>query len=153
MATFNQKHLSLAQRIIIQTGISNLSSLKSIANTIGKDYTTVKREIIRHRIFKPIITMVTNLLLNVNIIFLVPVRIKMILLSAILHVLLFSCKIRDKTPIACNGCKSLKSCLKDNFIYDAKAAEANYEATLSDSRLVLIYLFLRLLSFLKSLSL
>lgn len=35
MATFNQKHLTLEQRIIIQTGISNLSSLKSIAHTIG----------------------------------------------------------------------------------------------------------------------
>ena len=138
MATFNQKHLTLEQRIIIQTGISNLSSLKSIAHTIGKDPTTVKKEIIRHRIFKPgnhygeqpsfkCQHHLSCSSANKN----DPAFCN----SSCPSFLLSFCKIRDKSPFACNGCKSLKPCRKDKFIYDAKTAQADYEATLSDSRL------------------
>lgn len=138
MTTYNQKHLSLDQRIIIQTGITNCSSLKSIAATIGKDPTTIKKEIIRHRTYKPgnhygqqpsfkcqfhssCSSAYKNDPAFCN--------------SFCKSFLLSFCKLRDKSPFACNGCDSLKSCRKDKFIYDAKSAQSDYESTLSDSRL------------------
>ena len=45
-------HLSLNDRVVIQTGCENGSSKKSIADTIGKDPTTVAKEIRNHRILK-----------------------------------------------------------------------------------------------------
>ena len=46
-------HLTLDERKIIQTGIENNSTKADIARTIGKDATTVAKEIRKHRKFKP----------------------------------------------------------------------------------------------------
>jgi len=43
--THDNKHLSLNQRKIIQTGIENRCCKVDIAKTIGKDATTVAKEI------------------------------------------------------------------------------------------------------------
>ena len=45
-------HLSYEDRKIIQTGIENGSTKTSIANTIGKDNSTVGKEIALHRTLK-----------------------------------------------------------------------------------------------------
>ena len=45
-------HLSLNDRVVIQTGCENVSSKKSIADTIGKDPTTVAKEIKRNAVDK-----------------------------------------------------------------------------------------------------
>ena len=50
--TRKDAHMSLSDRQIIETGIANGSSKKSIADTIGKDKSTVTREIRNHRILK-----------------------------------------------------------------------------------------------------
>lgn len=44
--------LTLNERRIIQTGITNGSTKTAIANTIGKDKSTIGKEIKRHRILK-----------------------------------------------------------------------------------------------------
>ena len=49
----NQSHLNLDDREIIQKGIENRSDKTSIAKTIGKDPTTVAKEIKRHRKIDP----------------------------------------------------------------------------------------------------
>ena len=49
----DNKHLTLDERKIIQTGIENRSNKVDIARTIGKDATTIAKEIKKHRIFKP----------------------------------------------------------------------------------------------------
>ena len=51
--THNNKHLTLDERKIIQTGIENRSNKIDIARTIGKDPTTIAKEIRKHRTFKP----------------------------------------------------------------------------------------------------
>ena len=43
-------HLTLSERQIIETGISKGASKKSIADTIGKDKSTIGKEIKNHRI-------------------------------------------------------------------------------------------------------
>ena len=45
----DNSHLTLDERKIIQTGIENRSTKVAIANTIGKDPTTVAKEIRKHR--------------------------------------------------------------------------------------------------------
>ena len=46
------KHLSLEDRITIQKGLDNSSSRKSIADTIGKDKSTVCKEVKLHSFSK-----------------------------------------------------------------------------------------------------
>ena len=46
-------HLTLDERKIIQTGIENGSTKKTIADTIGKDPTTIAKEIRKHRQLHP----------------------------------------------------------------------------------------------------
>ncbi len=43
------KHLSLQERFIIENGIRNGSSKKAIADTLGKDKSTIGKEIKLHR--------------------------------------------------------------------------------------------------------
>ena len=45
-------HLTLSERQIIETGISKGASKKSIADTIGKDKSTIGKEIKNHRVLK-----------------------------------------------------------------------------------------------------
>lgn len=49
----DNKHLTLDERKIIQIGIENRSNKIDIAKTIGKDATTIAKEIRKHRTFKP----------------------------------------------------------------------------------------------------
>ena len=49
----NGTHLTLNERKIIQAGIENGSTKADIARTIGKDATTVAKEIRKHRELKP----------------------------------------------------------------------------------------------------
>jgi len=49
----DQSHLTLTDREVIQKGIENRCRKVDIAKTIGKDPTTVAKEIRKHRIFKP----------------------------------------------------------------------------------------------------
>jgi IS30 family transposase len=46
-------HLTKHERQVIQAGIENGSAKSDIARTIGKDATTVAKEIRRHRRLKP----------------------------------------------------------------------------------------------------
>ena len=53
MATENaNRHLTLEERRIIRTGIENGSEKAAIAKTIGKDNSTIGKEIRLHRILK-----------------------------------------------------------------------------------------------------
>lgn len=50
--THDNKHLTLDDCKIIQAGIENNYTIADIAKTIGKDVTTVAKEIRKHREFK-----------------------------------------------------------------------------------------------------
>jgi IS30 family transposase len=49
---YDNTHLTLQERQIIQKGIESCSSKTAIAQTIGKDPTTVAKEIRKHRNLK-----------------------------------------------------------------------------------------------------
>ncbi|WZU01400.1 helix-turn-helix domain-containing protein [Erysipelothrix sp. D19-032] len=46
-------HLSLNERIVIQTGIENGATKTTIAQTLGRDLSTISKEIKRNVIIKP----------------------------------------------------------------------------------------------------
>ena len=51
--TKKQKHLTLEDRTDIQTGISQQETFRSIAEKMGKDPSTISKEIKRNRIMHP----------------------------------------------------------------------------------------------------
>ncbi len=48
----NQKHMNQDNRVIIEKGLDTSRSLSSIAAELGKDPTTIAKEIKKHRLFQ-----------------------------------------------------------------------------------------------------
>ena len=102
------KHMTLDDRIEIQECLSKGMTFKAIAKRIGKNQTTVSREIKLH--MEPYINGFS--------------RVEGI------------CPLLLKAPFVCNGCdkKSKSSCRYKRQIYSAKSAQAAYEENLRESR-------------------
>ena len=131
MATSNKNlHLTDDERKIIQRGIENNSSKKSIADTLGKDKSTIGKEIKNHRTLSykskyPVECVDTGKCPN----------------KYSHHCSMdcpafkpFICKRRDRSPCACNGCERYKRCRFDKYMYDASAAQKEYAELLCDAR-------------------
>ena len=129
MATENaNRHLTLEERRIIRTGIENGSEKAAIAKTIGKDNSTIGKEIRLHRILKVKCDM--------------PLECKNYRKCAFDRQCTldcpdydpFTCKRRDRSPGACNGCGNYSKCRFNKFYYEPEAAQNEYRETLVDSR-------------------
>ena len=120
-------HLTLNERKIIQTGIENRSSKAAIAKTIGKDPTTVAKEIRLHRIKKARNTY-TRPSLCIHNKLCGGCKFKCERYEEI------RCKQRDRSPGACNFCPKLKTCHLDHYFYKADTAHANYKRDLVNTR-------------------
>lgn len=121
-------HLTLDERRIILTGITNGSSKTAIAQTIGKDKSTVGKEIKLHRTLTH--------------------KCKMPLECSSYRKCVhgrqctpdcpeyvpFKCPRRDRTPGACNGCSDWSKCHFDKYQYCPEDAHMDYRTTLIDSR-------------------
>lgn len=131
MATSNKNlHLTDDERKIIQRGIENNSSKKSIADTLGKDKSTIGKEIKNHRTLSykskyPVECVDTGKCPN----------------KYSHHCSMdcpafkpFICKRRDRSPGTCNGCERYKRCRFDKYMYDASAAQKEYAELLCDAR-------------------
>ena len=125
--TCDNKHLTLDERKIIQIGIENRSNKVDIAKTIGKDPTTVAKEIKKHRTFKP--------------------RNQFIYPSICIHrqecggckkrcprYEEIKCNKRDRSPGACNKCPKMATCHLDKYFYYATTADKDYKSDLVDFR-------------------
>ena len=124
----DKTHLTKSDREIIETGIRNGSTKTAIAETIGKDNSTVGKEIKQRRILKHPSTTGMDCAIardcaNKN-------RCQ----KDCADFQPFKCKRRDRSPGACNGCRCYTSCRHDKYIYDAKEAHKDYQGTLTDSR-------------------
>ena len=122
-------HLTLDERKIIQAGIENAATKASISKTIGKDATTIAKEIRKHRELRPRNTFNRPVLCaNHKTCSKKPCRSKC---SGFVEPL---CTRRDKSPGACNGCDSIKNCPMDKYFYHAEKAHKQYRTDLVDSR-------------------
>ena len=129
MASLNKyAHLTYAERQIIETGIHNGSTKKSIADTIGKDKSTVGKEIRRHRILKHKCTMPLECSNYAK------CKFHRHCLVSCPSYLKFSCTRRDRSPGACNGCGCYTQCRFNKYYYDAHTAHEEYRKELVDSR-------------------
>ena len=106
--TKKNKHMTLQDRIEIQECLSKSMTLKAIGKRIGKDQTTVSKEIRLHA------QSYRNGFVKTDDI----------------------CPKLLKAPYVCNGCemKSRSSCKYIRRVYHAKKAQADYETLLTDAR-------------------
>ena len=121
-------HLTLEERRIILTGITNNSTKTAIAQTIGKDKSTVGKEIKLHRV----LTHKCKMPLECN-----NYRKCAFGRNCTLDCPEYSpfrCSRRDRSPGACNGCSHWSHCRFDKFQYCPEDAQMDYRTTLIDSR-------------------
>lgn len=121
-------HLTLEERRIILAGITNGSTKTAIAQTIGKDKSTVGKEIKLHRSLTHKCKMPLECCHYIKCVYgrqcspdcpeYTP----------------FHCSRRDRSPGACNGCSSWSRCRFDKYQYCPEDAHMDYRSTLIDSR-------------------
>ena len=122
-------HLTLEDRKIIQAGIENDTTKASIARTIGKDATTVAKEIKKHRQIKP--RNPYNRPILCARMGTCPKK------PCVTKCELYEeprCNRRDKSPGACNKCKDMSRCHLDRYFYNAVSADDEYRHDLVDYR-------------------
>lgn len=120
-------HLTVQERIIIEKGIENGSTKAAIALTIGKDKSTVGKEIKKHRELVHKSSYKINCANMKN--------------CSHNHVCdncadfkPFTCNRRDRSPGACNGCSKYTHCRYDKYRYKADFSHKKYREGLVDSR-------------------
>lgn len=120
-------HLTVQERIIIEKGIENGSTKAAIALTIGKDKSTVGREIKKHRELVHKSSYKINCANMKN--------------CSHNHVCVncadfkpFTCNRRDRSPGACSGCSKYTHCRYDKYRYKADFSHKKYREDLVDSR-------------------
>ncbi len=150
-AVNRQKHMTQEDRITVETGLNEGKSLKEIASLIGKDPTTISKEIRKHRTFPPRNTFndSTNQCANIR---------------ECRHTNLcntasyacagklcrtcsmcnshcpdfvrkdYHCDKLDRAPFVCNCCKKRGGCRKQKSYYRAASAHLEYRDTLVQTR-------------------
>lgn len=101
------KHLSLSQRIIIESKLNDNITLRKIGEFVGKPHTTVSREILSRRI---------------------------LVKGNRFNSFTIKCEKTEKAPFVCNGCPNKSNCRKNRYFYYAKDANDNYRKILVESR-------------------
>lgn len=120
-------HLTVQERIIIEKGIENGFTKAAIALTIGKDKSTVGKEIKKHRELVHKSSYKINCANMKN--------------CSHNHVCdncadfkPFTCNRRDRSPGACSGCSKYTHCRYDKYRYKADFSHKKYREDLVDSR-------------------
>ena len=127
-------HLTLDERKIIQAGIENNATKADISRTIGKDATTVAKEIRKHRTARPRSAAYkpAECMDKAN----CPNRTSHPRWQCTRCKLYRppGCNRRDKSPGACNGCQKINGCQLEKQIYNADAAHKQYQKDLVGCR-------------------
>ena len=106
--TKKEKHLTIEDRQEIQDCLHHGMTFKAIACRIGKDPTTVSKEVKKHM-------MITEAVKRPGF---EPVP----------------CPLLLRAPFVCNACQQKRTCRKEKHEYSAKAAHRSYRDTLAESR-------------------
>lgn len=124
---YDNTHLTLQDRQIIQKGIESRSSKTAIAQTIGKDPTTVAKEIRKHRDLKR-----RNAFNQRHIC----IHLKEChgCKRKCSRYVEQTCSKRDRSPGACNKCPDIPRCRLDKYFYNANDAHEQYKLDLVSSR-------------------
>lgn len=141
----SKKHLTFDDRLAIQTGLQQGMSVARIAKNIGKDRSTVGREIKAHR--RLVASSKGNNCIHHDICTRVPqcrskcFKGKRQCQSACGGCVQGCpdyqeefCGEYERSPFVCNACNHRLRCRLRRMLYDAKHAQEQYESTLSESR-------------------
>ena len=148
--THNQKHLTLTDRTFIEQELVQGSSFKSIADVLGKDPTTISKEVKLHRVFLEnyirrygcrrcsnyLQCREHNVCGDENCKYTCRYC-KRRFVNVTEHCLFFKayqCNRLNKAPYVCNDCSNFNLCVLDTAKYVAAKAQKQYEKTLSQSR-------------------
>lgn len=126
------KHLKFDDRLEIEKGLKNNESFKFIANNIGKNCTTISREIKSHFIIKNTGAL-GRAFNNCNKRNGCPNR-HYCNLKKCSDYIEEKCDKLNKPPYVCNGCNKKYNCTLTKRIYDANYAQKEYENYLSETR-------------------
>lgn len=121
-------HLTLEERRIILTGIKNGSTKTAIAQTIGKDKSTIGKEIKLHRTLTHKCSMPLECAAYRKCVY------GRNCTADCPDYEPFRCSRRDRSPGACNGCSNWNRCRFNKYTYSPEDAQADYRNTLVDSR-------------------
>ena len=103
-------------RVTIKKCLDAKTTLCHIAQELGKDPTTIAKEIKNHRTFQRHVTFNNK-----------PNRCALAPYD-------YHCKLTDKAPYVCNGCQKKAQCRLDKYFYRATKAQKEYKTILSESR-------------------
>ena len=121
-------HLTVQERIIIEKGIENgFTKAAAIALTIGKDKSTVGKEIKKHR------ELVHKSSYKINCANMKNCSHNHVCDNCV-DFKPFTCNRRDRSPGACNGCSKYTYCRYDKYRYKADFSHKKYREDLVDSR-------------------
>lgn len=130
MAAMNKNsHLTIAERQIIERGIKNGSTKAAIAKTIGKEKSTIGKEIKEHR------TLTYKCKLPLECAAYRKCKHGRECLLDCPDYVPFKCTRRDRSPGACNGCEKFNGCRFDKYKYSASDAQHEYRDSLVNSRI------------------
>ena len=144
-----KKHLTLEDRITIESQLKVKASLKSIATQLHKSPSSVSREIRSHLIFRRVGAMNTNYNACIHRNTCTKSHICTVCHSERKFKLCKRCSMCNafckdfevqicdkllKPPYVCNGCNKRISCTLEKRLYSASAAHNEYRNTLSESR-------------------
>ena len=127
-STNKNKHFTLEERRIILTGITNGSTKVAIAKTLGKEKSTIGKEIKLHRVLKhksSLLSQCSNYKHCSR---------HRVCSNVCPDYKKHYCQRRDRSPGACNGCDSYKNCRFDKYYYSPEEAHKEYKQDLVDSR-------------------
>lgn len=127
------KHLSLDERLDIEKYLNQNKSFKEIGKLIGKNCTTISREVRNHYIVKNsggIGRRFNNCIYRAT----CPNRGRACTLNNCSEFKEEKCPLLNKPPYVCNGCSKKSRCTLTKHIYDAIYSEKEYSDTLSETR-------------------
>lgn len=141
-----QKQLTLQERFMIQDGLNHGESIASIARGLGKDITTISREVRKHRIGDEGFSASHNdcryrLYCKKQSLCSECTKLKRCCACKIKNCRILCvdyrsdmCKNTLRSPHVCNGCNCIYECRKPHFYYRANVAYGAYKAIQKDSR-------------------
>ena len=142
----NYKHMNLDDRVEIQKGLKEGKSFAEIGAIIGRDGSTISKEIRSHLVVKETGTRsrpYNPCIHRKNCQHEGDICGEMCIQAYLWHRSKYkrcrefkeeTCRLLMKPPYTCNGCKGVRSCTLKKKVYDAKEAQKEYEAVRSESR-------------------
>lgn len=141
------KHLSIDERFTIKSMLDQSASFKAIARSLGRDCTTISKEVRSHLIFKktgcfgrPFNDCANRFSCPISGLCSDPsCRFKKCSLCSRCHLYCPDyfkqyCPSLLKPPYVCNGCRDRNNCTLEKHLYSASAAQQEYELIRSESR-------------------